>query len=263
MLTGRVPFEGDTPFTIGVKHKSETPRNPREINAQIPEGLGRLVLRCLEKDKARRYQSVEDLDDDLEKLEEGLPTTELVTPKRKPFTSREITVTFGLKKAVLPALGLALLVIAAIFILRFFPKKEAAPAASTKKSIAVLPFEDLSQAKNNEYLCDGISATLINALTNIEGLWVPAQTSTFFFKGKTQDIREIGQKLSVDNVLEGSVQVAGDNLRVTARISNVQDGRQVWSEIFNRKMADIFSIQDDIAKAIVTALNGNRNNIAN
>jgi TolB-like protein/Tfp pilus assembly protein PilF len=112
----------------------------------------------------------------------------------------------------------------------------------------------LSQAKNNEYLCDGISETLINALTNIEGLWVPARTSAFFFKGKTQDIREIGQKLGVDNVLEGSVQVAGDNLRVTARISSVQDGRQVWSEIYNRKMADMFSIQDDIAKAIVTAL---------
>jgi TolB-like protein len=145
-------------------------------------------------------------------------------------------------------------VVAAIVIWKILPKKEAAPAASAKKSIAVLPFEDLSQAKNNEYLCDGISETLINALTNIEGLWVPARTSAFFFKGKTQGIREIGQKLGVDNVLEASIQVAGDNLRITARISNVQDGRQVWSEIFNRKMADMFAIQDDIAKAIVTAL---------
>ena len=254
MLTGRVPFEGDTPFTIGVKHKSELPRDPRQINAQIPEDLGRLVLKCLEKDKTKRYQNVKDLDGDLEKVEEGLPTTELVTPKRKPFTSREITVTFGLKKVLLPALGLIFLVIGAIVNWKIFPKKEVTPAASDKKSIAVLPFEDLSQAKNNEYLCDGISETLINALTNIEGLWVPARTSAFFFKGKTQDIREIGQKLGVDNVLEGSVQVAGDNLRVTARISNVRDGRQVWSEIYNRKMADMFSIQDDIAKAIVTAL---------
>jgi len=254
MLTGRVPFEGDTPFTIGVKHKSELPRDPRQINAQIPEDLGRLVLKCLEKDKTKRYQNVKDLDGDLEKVEEGLPTTELVTPKRKPVTSREITVTFGLKKVLLPALGLIFLVIGAIVIWKIFPKKEVTPAASDNKSIAVLPFEDLSQAKNNEYLCDGISETLINALTNIEGLWVPARTSAFFFKGKTQDIREIGQKLGVDNVLEGSVQVAGDNLRVTARISNVRDGRQVWSEIYNRKMADMFSIQDDIAKAIVTAL---------
>jgi len=254
MLTGRVPFEGDTPFTIGVKHKSELPRDPRQLNAQIPEDLCRLVLKCLEKDKAKRYQSAEELDDDLEKIEQGLPTTELVTPKKKPFTSREITVTFGLKRVLLPALGVLFLVIAVIVIWKIIPKKEAAPTASTKKSIAVLPFVDLSQAKNNEYLCDGISEALINALTNIEGLWVPARTSSFFFKGKTQDIREIGQKLGVDNVLEGSVQVAGDNLRVTARISHVQDGRQVWSEIYNRKMADIFAIQDDIAKAIVAAL---------
>ncbi len=254
MLTGRVPFEGETPFTIGVKHKSEPPRDPRQLNTQIPENLGRLVLKCLEKDKAKRYQTALELHADLEKVEEGVPTTERVTPKRKPSTSREITVTFGLKKVILPALGLLFLIIAAVVIWQILSKRETAPAASAKKSIAVLPFEDLSQAKNNEYLCDGISDTLINALTNIEGLWVPARTSAFFFKGKTQDIREIGQKLGVDNVLEGSVQVAGDNLRVTARISNVKDGRQVWSEIYNRKMADLFSIQDDVAKAIVTAL---------
>ncbi len=253
MVTGRVPFEGDTPFTIGVKHKSEIPRNPKEFNAQIPEELNRLILKCLEKDKEKRYQSAEDLHAELSGIEKGIPAVERVVPKRKPFTSKEITVTFGMKKVLLPALGVAFLVIAAVVIWQIFHKKEA-PVASAKKSIAVLPFVDLSQTKTNEYLCDGISETLINALTNIEGLWVPAQTSAFSFKGKTQDIREIGQKLGVENVLEGSVQVAGDNLRVTARISNAQDGRQVWSEIYNRKMADMFAIQDDIAKAIVTEL---------
>ena len=254
MVTGRVPFEADTPFSIGVKHKSEVPRDPQQLNAQIPEDFGRLILKCLEKDRAKRYQSPLDLRVDLEKVEQGLPTMEFVTPKRKPSASREISVSFGLKKALLPILGLAFLVIAAVVVWKILPGREGAPAASAKKSIAVLPFEDLSQGKNNESFCDGISDTLINALTNIEGLWVPARTSAFFFKGKTQDIREIGQKLGVENVLEGSVQVAGDNLRVTARISHIKDGRQIWSEIYNRKMADIFAIQDDIAKAIVTAL---------
>ena len=134
------------------------------------------------------------------------------------------------------------------------PKETGSAHAGAEKLDCRAIVRGLKPGKNNEYLCDGISGTLINALTNIEGLWVPATTSAFFFKGKTQDIREIGQKLGVDNVLEGSVQVAGDNLRVTARISNIQTGRQVWSDIFNRKMADIFTIQDDIAKAIVTAL---------
>jgi TolB-like protein/Flp pilus assembly protein TadD/tRNA A-37 threonylcarbamoyl transferase component Bud32 len=254
MVTGRAPFEGETPLSIIMKHKAERPPDPKDLNPQMPPDLSRIILKCLEKDKTQRYQTVAEVHSELEKIERGIPTTDRVAPEKKAFTSREITVTFGLKKAVLPALGLASLVIAAIFILKIFPKEEAADEAAAKKSIAVLPFEDLSQAKNNEYLCDGISATLITALTNFEGLWVPAQTSAFFFKGKTQDIREIGQKLGVENVLEGSVQVFGDNLRVTARISNVQDGRQVWSESYNRKMADVFAIQDDIANAIVTAL---------
>jgi eukaryotic-like serine/threonine-protein kinase len=254
MVTGRVPFEGDTPFTVGVKHKSEIPRHPRELNSQIPDELSRLILRCLEKDKEKRYQSAAEIHSELSGIEKGIPATERILSKRKPFTSKEITVTFGLRKVFLPALGLIFLVMAAVAIWQIFLKKETPLTTSSAKSIAVLPFVDLSPSKDHEYLCDGISETLINALTNIEGLWVPAQTSAFFFKGKTQDIREIGQKLGVDNVLEGSVQVAGDNLRVTARISNVQDGRQVWSEIYNRKMADMFVIQDDIAKAIVTAL---------
>jgi eukaryotic-like serine/threonine-protein kinase len=254
MATGRVPFEGDTPLGIAMKHKGESPKNPKQLNPNIPDDLSGVILKCLEKDKNKRYQTAAEVHSELEKIEKGIPTTERVVPEKKTFTSKEITLTFGLKRVLLPALGFLFLVVAAIVVWKIFPKKETAPAASAKKSIAVLPFEDLSQAKNNEYLCDGISETLINALTNIEGLWVPARTSAFFFKGKTQDIREIGQKLGVENVLEGSVQVSGDNLRVTARISNVQDGRQVWSEIYNRKMADMFSIQDDIAKAIVTAL---------
>jgi TolB-like protein/Tfp pilus assembly protein PilF/tRNA A-37 threonylcarbamoyl transferase component Bud32 len=254
MATGRVPFEGDTALSIAMKHKGEVPKNPKEFNPNIPDDLSGVILKCLEKDKTQRYQTAAEVRSELEKIEKGIPTAERIVPQRKTLTSREITVTFGLKKVLLPIFVLAFLVIAGVVIWQIFPKKEAAPAASVKKSIAVLPFVDLSQAKNNEYLCDGISETLINALTNIEGLWVPARTSAFFFKGKTQDIREIGQKLGVQNVLEGSVQVAGDNLRVTARISNVQDGRQVWSDIYNRKLEGVFAIQDDIAQAIVKAL---------
>jgi len=104
MVTGRVPFEGDTPFTIGVKHKSEIPRNPKDLNAQIPEDLSRVILKCLEKDKAARYQSVDALRADLTKIEEGLPTTEKVIPKRKGTTTRDITVIFKIRKLVVPVL---------------------------------------------------------------------------------------------------------------------------------------------------------------
>ena len=254
MATSHVPFEGDTALSIAMKHKGEIPRNPKQLNRQIPDDLSGVILKCLEKDRAKRYQRASDVHSELEKIEKGIPTTERVIPEQKPITSREFTVKFSLKRLMAPVMIVAVVVLAALAYWLFIPKKHPPFASAQKSSIAVLPFADLSQAKNYEYLCDGISETLINALTNIKGLWVPAQTSAFSFKGKTQDVREIGQKLGVDNVLEGSVQVAGDNLRVTARISNVQDGRQVWSEIFNRKMADMFAIQDDIAKAIVTAL---------
>ncbi len=254
MVTGRVPFEGDTPFTVGIKHKSEIPRNPKEFNAQIPEDLSRLILRCLEKDREKRYQSAEDLHTELSGIEKGIPAAERVVPKRKPFTSKEITVTFGLKKVLLPILVLAFIVVAGVVIWQILPKKEAAPAASAKKSIAVLSFADLSPAKDREYLCDGIAETLINALSRIEELRVPAATSAFSFKGKGVDIKEIGQKLAVEAVLEGSIQIAGDRLRITAQLINVNNGYHLWSEKYDRSIEDVFAVQDDIAQKIVEAL---------
>jgi serine/threonine-protein kinase len=104
MVTGQVPFEGDTPFTIGVKHKSERPKNPKELNDQIPDDLNSAILKCLEKDKEKRYKSAEELRSELSNIEAGIPTTERKIPRKKPLTSREITVTFGMKKLFVPAL---------------------------------------------------------------------------------------------------------------------------------------------------------------
>jgi len=255
MVTGRVPFEGDTPFTIGVKHKSEAPGNPKELNAQIPDDLSRLILRCLAKEKDKRYQTSEEIISDLDKIEKGLPTTDRIVPERKTLTSREITVKFNLKKLLFPGLIIAALVIAAgIIIWRVLPKKEAVSAKSSPPSVAVLPFVDDSPEKSHAYLCEGIPSTLINALNTIQNLRVPARTSAFSFVGKGLDIQGIGQKLNVDNVLEGSIQVVGNNLRVTASLIKVKDGYQLWNATYDRKLEDVFTIQDDIAQAIVKAL---------
>ena len=254
MVTGRLPFAGETPLSIAHKHKYEAPEDPKKLNPNIPDSLRGLILKCLEKDKTKRFQNAADVRSELENIEKDIPTTQRMIPEQKPITSREITVKLSLKKVIAPVLIFTFLVLVVAAYRLFVPKKHAPPPPAQKRSIAVLPFVDLSQVKDYEYLCDGISETIINALTKIDGLWVPARTSAFFFKGKMQDIREIGQKLGVDNVLEGSIQVAGDNLRVTARISTIKDGRQVWSEIYNQKMADIFAIQDGIAQAIVVAL---------
>ncbi len=121
MVTGRVPFEGKTPLSIAMKHKSQPPPDPRELNIQVPEELSQTILTCLEKEKERRYQSAEDLLADLENIAEGLPTTEKIIVPVKPHTSKEITVTFKMKKLLVPAIVLLVLVIAAITIWQVLP----------------------------------------------------------------------------------------------------------------------------------------------
>ena len=121
-------------------------------------------------------------------------------------------------------------------------------------SIAVLPFVDMSPQKDQEYFCDGMAETLINALSNISELHVVARTSAFSFKGVNLDVREIGQRLNVKTVLEGSVQKAGKRIRITAQLINIIDGYHLWSEKYDRDMEDIFDIQDEISLAIVENL---------
>ncbi|MBA4313676.1 MAG: hypothetical protein C0417_13720 [Chlorobiaceae bacterium] len=121
-------------------------------------------------------------------------------------------------------------------------------------SIAVLPFTNLSADKEQEYFCDGMAEEIINALTQVEGLRVVARTSAFSFRGKEIDIREIGEKLNVETVMEGSVRKSGNRLRITAQLINVADGYHLWSERYDREMQDIFAIQDEISLTIVDKL---------
>jgi adenylate cyclase len=121
-------------------------------------------------------------------------------------------------------------------------------------SIAVLPFVNMSSEPQNEYFCDGMAEELINAFTKIEKLRVAARTSAFSFKGKEVDVREIGRRLNVGTVLEGSVRKAGNKLRITAQLVNVTDGYELWSERWDREMEDVFEIQDEISLAIVDVL---------
>src|SRR5687768_14146613 len=133
---------------------------------------------------------------------------------------------------------------------------ETVPVAvvSAAKSVAVLPFANLSADPENEYFTDGMADEIINALSKIQSLRVASRTSSFAFKGKHEDIGEIGKKLKVSTVLEGSMRKMGNKLRITAQLVNVADGYQLWSERYDREMEDVFAIQDDISQAIVKAL---------
>ena len=125
---------------------------------------------------------------------------------------------------------------------------------SAAKSVAVLPFANLSADPDNEYFTDGMAEEIINALMKIQSLRVASRTSSFAFKGKNEDISDIGHKLKVSTVLEGSVRKMGNKLRITAQLMNVADGYQLWSERYDRELEDVFAIQDDISQAIVKAL---------
>jgi len=164
MITGQVPFEGDTPLSIAVKHKTEAPRDPKELNAQIPVGLSHLVLKCMEKNKEKRYQSAEELLSQLNNIEKGIPTTEIVVPKRKPLTTKEITVTFSLKKLFIPTLALLAVIIAGIIIWRFVLKKETVLLPSEKQTLAVISFENMTGDKAYDHLRKIIPNLLITSL---------------------------------------------------------------------------------------------------
>jgi TolB-like protein/tetratricopeptide (TPR) repeat protein len=132
---------------------------------------------------------------------------------------------------------------------------DATPSTTTpEKSIAVLPFVDMSEKHDQEYFSDGLSEEMIDLLTKVPDLRVPARTSSFFFKGKPEDIATIAQKLHVTNVLEGSVRKAGNTIRVTAQLIRADNGYHLWSETYERDLKDVFRVQDEIAGAVVSAL---------
>ncbi len=127
-------------------------------------------------------------------------------------------------------------------------------AGAVDKSIAVLPFLDLSQTKDQEYFCDGMSEEILNALAKIEGLRVVARTSSFAFKGKSADVSEVGKKLNVKNLLEGSLRREGSRIRITTQLINAGNGFQIWSETYDRELQGVFALQDEITRSIVEAL---------
>ncbi len=133
-------------------------------------------------------------------------------------------------------------------------ESQSAEKTSNQRSIAVLPFVDMSEAGDSAYFADGLSEELLNLLAKIKELQVAGRTSSFAFKGNNQDLRLIGEQLNVENVLEGSVRRAGNKVRVTAQLVSAKDGYHIWSETYDRELTDIFAIQDDIASHVVEAL---------
>ncbi len=134
------------------------------------------------------------------------------------------------------------------------PVVQLSPSTKPKPSVAVLAFSDMSPEKDQEYFCDGIAEEIINDLAHLGGLRIASRTSSFAFKGRTEDVRAIGRKLGVATVLEGSVRKAGNRLRISVQLIDVEDGYHLWSERYDRELKDVFAIQDEISRSVAGAL---------
>jgi serine/threonine-protein kinase len=257
MLTSTPPFAGETPVVVATKQKTERPPDPRDTNPQVPEPLSRLILRCLEKDRVRRFQSAEEVLTGLRELERLFPST------RAAAGTATKTLRLAWRRPVRLGLAAAAVIVIAAAGYLFFGQRGKAPGApgrttaapsAYKGSLAVLPFEDLSPLKDQEAFSSGITDDLITKLSSIGQLKVISRQSVMRFKGADKDVREIGKELGVENILEGSIQREKDNIRVNVKLTRARDGANLWGETYDRKAESIFTVQDEISKAVVNAL---------
>jgi len=251
LLTDHPPFAGGTTYeTIKLLLDTE-PRQPRLLNPKIDRDLSTICLKCLEKDPQRRYPSALALAEDLERWLKHEP---IRARRTGVFTHARKWVRRNPSIAAMTATLLALAVPLGVVIWKSDQLFRASQFNPPEKSIAILPFLDLSQAKDQEYFCDGISEEILDTLAKVDGLRVLGRTSSFSFKGKSTGASEVGKKLNVENVLEGTLQREGNRIRVTAELINARNGFHVWSETYEREVQGVFALQDEITRAIVEAL---------
>jgi serine/threonine protein kinase/tetratricopeptide (TPR) repeat protein len=249
MATGRLPFSGKTATETVNRITNAQPEAIARFNYDVPVELERIVRKCLEKERERRYQSAADLVVDLENLKRD-------SGSQISFDKQATSPTRGINRSAMIAsvLLLTILVGGGVYIFRRGTQAGDSSVTTNVGSIAVLPFANSSGDQNTEYLSDGITESIINSLSQLPNLRVMARTTVFRYKGKDIDPERIGRELGVDAVLTGRALQQGDTLVIQADLVNVSDGSQLWGERFNRKLADVFSIQDEIAKQIAERL---------
>ena len=250
MVTGRLPFEGGSPAALLLAIVSADPQPASKFRQDIPYALQRILTKALEKNREKRYQTVKEMLADLGSVEAALSSGRATTRAIKPVSRKpQRAVLYGGLAAVL-----VIVVALGVFLWPFLQNLFTGGRGRTWDSIAVLPFVDMSPQRDQEYFCDGMAETILNKLTKVEGLRVAARTSSFRFRGRDLSVSEIGGRLNVSAVLEGSVIKSGDRLRITAQLIDVADGYHIWSESYDRELDDLFEVQDEIAVSIVNAL---------
>ncbi len=230
MLAGEMPHSGPNAQAVLARRLSE-PAPSLRTTRDLPVAVERTVARALARTPADRYASAAEFARALQSVD---------APARPIMQRRWLAATV----VVLLVAG-----VAAAIRFRGGATGPAAPA-----SAAVLPFADLSPNRDQEYFSDGLTDELITALSRVEGIRVAARTSSFQFKGRQVDVNEIGRRLHVGAILEGSVRRSGNRVRITAQLVSTRDGYQLWADAYDRELKDVFGVQEDIARSIIAAL---------
>jgi serine/threonine protein kinase/Flp pilus assembly protein TadD len=244
MLTGHVPFTGDTPKDVMFSILEKEPPPLTRYIARAPAELQQIVTKALRKDREERYRSAHELLQALKDFRRKLEAE-----------SERAAAPLWLRWARSPAaLVLASTTAALALALPFYRHRNATISSPPAKSIAVLPFENLSPDPNNAYLAEGIQEEILTDLAKITDLKVISRTSTQRYQSKPRDLAEIGKELDVANILEGSVQKAAEQVRVSVQLINAQSDAHLWAESYDRKLTDIFGVESEIAKRIAESL---------
>ncbi len=246
VLAGRPPFTGMSAQATLAAQAVEKPDPIENKRPALPPALSALIMRCLEKRPADRPQSAADVLQELDAITSG----SIATQARLASLQR----TNRFPRAAIAAIALLVL---APFAYWLYERRSHSSGASGGElsSVAVLPLVNVGGDTANDYFSDGMTDELANALGKLRGLRVASRTSAYAFKGKTGvSVRDIGKALQVQAVLEGTVRRAGDRLRVSAQLTNVNDGLALWSDTYEREAKDVFQVQDDIARQIAGAL---------
>ena len=250
LLAGRPPFLGSNPVSV-IRKASETQAPKLRAlarNSGIDKDLETICARCLERDPKVRYQSAGDLAADLERWLGGRPIV------ARPVSPPTRIWRWSRRNPKLVGAGVAGLLLGAAAVWLFRGEIFRAPPFNPpEKSLAVLPFVNLSTTKDQQYLGDGISEDILHTLAKLDGLRVVGRTSSLSFKGDA-NARDVGEKLNVGNVLEGSLRREANRVRVTAELIDTRSGFRLWTETYDREMEGVFAVQDEIARSIVDAL---------
>src|SRR6266513_1731967 len=250
MVGGSPPFRGETPSDCIAAILTTEPPPLSGVLPDVPPQLESILQKALRKNSDERYQTIKEMLAELRILK-GKLEADSSLPQTKARAESIVSKIKRHKRGVLLTLAAALLVAAAVAYSFFFVAPAPLP---NEKSIAVLPFENLSEEKSNAYFADGIQDEILTRLSKIADLKVISRTSTQRYKKTSQKLSEIANQLGVANLLEGSVQKTNDQVRVNVQLIRAANDSHLWAETFDRKLTDIFSVQTEVAKAIADQL---------